>query len=864
MDYEKMTVMVQKALQQAAGKALENKNSELYPEHLLAALLEQSEGIAPPLFNALGIGAQKVRTEVDSLVAMLPRVQGQLHSQPSVSVQLMTLFKEAEKAQQRLNDEYLSTEHIILGSLKGGGNLAKKLSSLGINEKDILQALKTIRGNQRVQDDNPEGKYNVLKKYTRDLTALARKSKLDPVIGRDEEVRRVIQVLSRRTKNNPVLIGEPGVGKTAIAEGLARRIVEQDVPQSLLNKKLLALDMAMLVAGAKFRGEFEERLKAVIQEIEKSEGLYILFIDEMHTLVGAGAAGGAMDAGNILKPSLARGEIRCIGATTLDEYRKYIEKDAALERRFQPVQIHEPTVQDTISILRGLKERYEVHHNVRITDNAIISAATLSDRYITSRFLPDKAIDLIDEAASRIRMQIESQPEELDVLERKITQLEIERQAMSRETDSGSKARLKHIEEELKKLEEKARTMRLQWNSEKQMIEKIGLAKSQLEELKNTEEELIREGRLEEASMIKYGRKVELEKQLEEYTAQLDRIHENSTFLTEEVNDEDIAQVVSFWTGIPVHKMLQSEKERLLELEDHLHSFVIGQDEAVEAVSNAIRRTKAGISDSSRPIGSFIFAGPTGVGKTELARALARFLFDDEKAMTRIDMSEYQERHALARLIGAPPGYVGYEEGGQLTEAVRRRPYSVILFDEIEKAHQDVFNLLLQLLDDGRLTDSQGRVVDFKNTIIIMTCNLGSALIQEAEAVETVREEVMGLFRGFFKPEFLNRVDEIIMFHKLSREHIREIVKIQTVLLSERLALKQIHLSFTDSFLDYLADSGYDPLYGARPLKRAVQTILENRIAKEIISGTIKENENVLADYEDGKVVFITGVRGAN
>ena len=856
MDYNKMTMMVQQAIQEASSIAISKNQTEIDVDHILLALLDQNEGVTAPLFDSIGVGAGRMKKEVENLISQKPTYVGDSNRNPYLSSDTNKLLIQAEKEMQKLDDEFVSAEHLILAMLKLNNRVSELFKKLGINENNILMALKDIRGNQRVTDQNPEGKYRVLKKFTRDLTALARNNKLDPVIGRDEEIRRVMQVLSRRTKNNPVLIGEPGVGKTAIAEGLARRIVAGDVPQSLKDKKILALDLAMMVAGAKYRGEFEERFKAVINEIEKSEGQFVLFIDELHTLVGAGSAEGSMDASNILKPSLARGAIHCIGATTLDEYTKHIEKDAALERRFQPVMIKEPTVEDTIAILRGLKERYEVHHRVRIQDNAIISAAVLSNRYITSRFLPDKAIDLIDEAASRLKMQIESQPEELDKIERKILQLEMEKQALGRETDSASKERLSKLELELKDLKEKSDAMKLQWNNEKKVIEEIGKTKEVLEQLKNREEEYIRQGNLAEASKIKYGEKIQYENKLNDLSKKLDELHKNTGLLREEVTEEDIAAVVSNWTGIPVKKMLESEKEKLLNLEKHLHEMIIGQDEAISVVCDAIRRSKAGISDINRPIGSFIFAGPTGVGKTELAKSLAKFLFDDVHAMTRIDMSEYMEKHSVSRLIGAPPGYVGYDEGGQLTEAVRRRPYSVILFDEVEKAHQDIFNVLLQLLDDGRLTDGQGREIDFKNTIIIMTSNIGSQVIKETENLDDVRDDIFREIQAFFRPEFLNRIDDIILFHKLEKKHIADIIKIQLRYLKERLTEKQVELKFTEKCIDFISNVGYDPQFGARPLKRAIQSYIENEIAKHIIAGTIKEGDTVKVDSNGQKIVF--------
>ncbi|MBP7552948.1 MAG: ATP-dependent chaperone ClpB [Spirochaetes bacterium] len=857
MNYDKMTILVQQAIQQSATLAIKNNNSEVDVEHLIMALLEQKEGIVSPLFELIGINTSQIKNEINQLIKNKASLVGEPNRNPTLSVNMGKLFINAEKEMNKLNDEYIAAEHIILASLKMNNKLSDLFKKFGINEDNILSALKQIRGNQRITDQDPESKYMSLDKYTRNLTALARQNKLDPVIGRDEEIRRVMQVLSRRTKNNPVLIGEPGVGKTAIIEGLARRIFEGDVPQSLKNKKILSLDLARLVAGAKYRGEFEERLKSVIQEIEKSDGEVILFIDELHTLVGAGSAEGSMDASNILKPSLARGDLRCIGATTLDEYRKHIEKDAALERRFQTVYVKEPTVEDTIAILRGLKERYEVHHKARIQDSAIISAAVLSNRYISNRFLPDKAIDLIDEAASRLKMQIESQPEEIDVIERKILQLEMEKRALSREEDDVSKERLIKLEDELRDLKEKSSVLKTQWNNEKKVIEEIAKAKEDLENLKSKEEEYIRQGNLTEASKIKYGEKIALESKLKNYTEKLDELHKTTSLLRQEVTEEDIAYIVSMWSGIPIKKMLESERDKLLKLEDHLKLSIVGQDEAIVAVSNAIRRNKAGISNENRPIGSYIFAGPTGVGKTELSKALAKFLFDDVRAMTRIDMSEYMEKHSVSRLIGAPPGYVGYDEGGQLTEAIRRRPYSVVLLDEIEKAHPDVFNVLLQILDDGRLTDNQGRTVDFKNTIIIMTSNIGSHLIPDSSSIDAdMKNLIQGEIRKVFRPEFLNRIDDIIIFHKLNKDHIKDIIKLQLKELADRLKGKEITLNFSNDLVDFIANVGYDQHFGARPVRRAIQTYIENNIAKEIIAGNIVEKSELELNIKNDELKF--------
>jgi len=858
MRLDKLTVKAQEALQEAKNLADKYNQQQIDVEHLLLALVEQPEGIAIPILQKIGVDIGQLKSRINGHLESQPQVYGggggvdQLYISPRLNKVLEAAWKEA----QAMKDEYMSTEHMLLAIAdETDAGSPQLLKGLGATKDRIFEALTSIRGGQRIRDQNPEDKYQALERYTRDLTELARRGKLDPVIGRNDEIRRVMQVLSRRTKNNPVLIGDAGVGKTAIAEGLAQRIVNGDVPETLKDKRVLALDMGALIAGAKFRGEFEDRLKAVLKEIDESAGQIVLFIDELHTVVGAGAAEGAVDASNLLKPALARGELRCVGATTTDEYRKYIEKDAALERRFQPITVREPSVEDTISILRGLKERYELHHGVRIQDSALVAAATLSSRYITDRFLPDKAIDVVDEAASKLRTEIDSMPVEIDEVERKIRQLEIEEQALKREKDKESKERLEKIRKELAALKETSDQLKARWQNEKEVIQRRRAIKEKIDQTKIEEQQAERSGDLERVAQIRYGTLVELQNELNAQNEKLQELQKDQMMLKEEVDGEDVAEVIAKWSGVPVSRMCEGETEKLLHMEERLKQRVVGQDKAISLISNAIRRTRAGLSDPNRPIGSFIFLGPTGVGKTELAKALAEFLFDDERAMVRMDMSEFMERHSIARLIGAPPGYVGYEEGGFLTEAVRRKQYTVVLFDEIEKAHSDVFNLLLQILDDGRLTDGHGRTVNFKNTVIIMTSNIATPFIQESSGKE-LEDTVMEALKARFRPEFLNRIDEIITFNPLGMEELKLIVDIQMRYLQGRLADRKLTISVSDSVNELIVRQGFDPVFGARPVKRTIQRLIEDPLSKKILDGEFNDGDMIKADVSDGAIVF--------
>ena len=857
MNPNQFTLKLQEAFQAAQSLANEQSHAELSSVHLISALLDQPDGVTRPILSKIGADPDSLNSQVSTLLGNLPSAQGNSGQQVYLSSDLRAVMNTAEKIRGKMKDDFTSVEHVLLAIVnEGNSDLKSLLQQQGVTEASLQQAIQSVRGNQRVTDQDPEGKYQSLEKYGTDLTAIAREGKIDPIIGRDEEIRRVMQILSRRTKNNPVLIGEPGVGKTAIAEGLARRIVSGDVPDSLKNKRLIAMDIGSMIAGAKYRGEFEDRLKAFLKEVTESDGEIILFIDELHTIVGAGASEGAVDASNLLKPQLARGELRTIGATTLDEYRKYIEKDAALERRFQPVTIDEPSTEDTIAILRGIKDRYEVHHGVRIKDSALVAAATLSDRYISDRFLPDKAVDLIDEAASRLKIELDSLPTEIDQLERQGMQLEMERQALQKEKDDASKDRLKKVEKEIADLKEQADALKAQWKNEKSVIDQANVVQEELEQLRTELEQAQREGNLGRASEIQYGLVPDKEDALKAAKAELQKMQNANRLLKEEVTEEDIAEVVSSWTHIPVSRLQEGERSKLVHMEDRLGDRVIGQKDAVVAVSNAVRRARAGLQDENRPIGSFLFLGPTGVGKTELSRALAEFLFDDEHAMVRIDMSEYMEKHAVARLIGAPPGYVGYEEGGQLSETVRRKPYSVVLFDEVEKAHPDVFNVLLQVLDDGRITDGQGRTVDFRNTVIIMTSNIGSEYIMSEENPEQREALVNDALRGHFRPEFLNRIDETIIFDRLSESDLGEIVKIQLARVIKRLEAQGLNLDLSDAALEQLATEGYDPAYGARPLKRVIQNRLLDPLSLDLLDGKFKDGDTITVDIRDGQYTF--------